>query len=314
VTEPSNASRTLLYNLEGHWDPVLLKRFGIPEAILPKVVPSVGRFGIADAKHFGVAIPVMGVAGDQQAALFGQACYESGQVKSTYGTGCFLMMNTGEKLVRSSHRLLTTVAWQIGKQIEYALEGSVFSAGSAVQWLRDGIHLITSASETEDLAMSVGSSEGVVFVPAFTGLGAPYWDPEARGALLGVTRGTRREHIARAVLEAVAFENRDLLEAMDADLGRKPDVLRVDGGMVANNFLMQFQADLLGIPVDRARNPESTGYGAACLASLGAGWFSSPAEIAAKRQSDRIFQPVHSEATEALYRGWKVAVARVLTR
>ena len=313
VTEPSNASRTLLYNLEGHWDPVLLERFGIPEAILPKVLPSVGRFGIAKASHFGVEIPITCVAGDQQAALFGQACFQPGQVKSTYGTGCFLMMNTGDRPVRSTNRLLTTVAWQIGDKLEYALEGSVFSAGSAVQWLRDELRIIASAEETEDLATSVKSSEGVVFVPAFTGLGAPYWDEAARGALLGITRGTGRGQIARAVLESVAFQNRDLLQAMAADMGRTPEVLRVDGGMVANNFLMQFQADLLGIPVDRARNPESTAYGAACLASLGAGWFSGPAEIAAKRQSSRIFQPADKDAADLLYKGWKEAVARVLT-
>ena len=312
-TEPSNASRTLLYNLEGRWDPFLLERFQIPEAILPEVLPSVGRFGVAQARHFGVEIPVMGVAGDQQAALFGQACHQPGQVKSTYGTGCFLMMNSGARPVRSAHRLLTTVAWQIGPKLEYALEGSVFSAGSAVQWLRDGLKLITRADESEALARSVTSSDGVVFVPAFTGLGAPYWDAEARGGLLGVTRGTRREHVVRAVLEAVAFQNRDLVEAMSADVGHRPDVLRVDGGMVANDFLMQFQADLLGVPVDRPRNPESTAYGAACLAALGAGWFSTPAEIAAKRQTERLFEPTQTQSTEPLYRAWKQAVNRVLT-
>ena len=314
VTEPSNASRTMLYNLAGHWDETLLERFQIPASILPEVRPSVGEFGVAARQWLGAEVPVLGAAGDQQAALFGQACFQPGQVKSTYGTGCFLMMNTGSSPVRSRHRLLTTVAWQIGDTLEYALEGSVFSAGSAVQWLRDGLKLIDSAPQSEALATAVESSDGVVFVPAFTGLGAPYWDAEARGALLGVTRGTRREHMVRAVLESVALQNRDLVEAMAADLGQRPEVLRVDGGMVGNHFLMQLQADLLGFNVDVPSNIESTAYGAASLAALGAGWFANKEELASQRRTERLYAAQPGPTSERLYQNWKTAVKRVLTR
>ena len=309
VTEPSNASRTMVFNLhELEWDRLLLDRFQIPESILPRVRRSVCEFGVVKKDLLGAEIPIMGMAGDQQAALFGQACFSPGELKNTYGTGCFLMMNSGIRPVPSKHKLLSTVAWRIDERTEYALEGSVFSAGSAVQWLRDGLGLIAQASETHALASSVSSSEGVVFVPAFNGLGAPYWDSHARAALLGVTRGTRKEHVVRAVLEAVAFQTRDVVEAMVADSGYRLAGLRTDGGMVANDFLMQFQADLLGVNVERPVMAESTAMGAGCLAGLGAGVFSSRDEIRSRRQVERTFTPGprHDEA----YAVWKKAVGR----
>lgn len=309
VTEPSNASRTMVFNLhELEWDRLLLDRFQIPESILPRVRRSVCEFGVVKKDLLGAEIPIMGMAGDQQAALFGQACFSPGELKNTYGTGCFLMMNSGIRPVPSKHKLLSTVAWRIDERTEYALEGSVFSAGSAVQWLRDGLGLIGKAAETEALASSVTSSDGVVFVPAFNGLGAPYWDAHARGALLGITRGTTKAHMVRAVLESVAFQTRDVVEAMVADSGYRLAGLRTDGGMVANNFLMQFQADLLGVNVERPVMAESTAMGAGCLAGLGAGVFANREEIRAARQVERTFTPggKHEEG----YQLWKRAVER----
>jgi len=306
--EISNASRTMLLNLEGHWDSELLARFGIPACMLPEVVPSVGLFGVTRADLLGCEIPVMGIAGDQQAALFGQACFQPGEGKNTYGTGCFLMMQCGTKPVHSKHRLLATIAWQIGDAISYALEGSVFSAGSAVQWLRDGLGLIVEASETEELAQQVESTDGVVFVPAFTGLGAPYWDSQARGALFGVSRGTGRPHLTRAVLESVAFQTRDVVEAMASDLGASPLLLRVDGGMSANSWLMQFQANTLGVPVERPKVVESTAFGAVALAALGLGWLQSPQDLLRYREVDQVFEA--GTPDPAGYALWKRAVER----
>lgn len=308
--EISNASRTMLYNLKGHWDEELLKRFGIPGGMLPEVVESVGSLGTVKADWFGCEMPVMGIAGDQQAALFGQACFQPGEGKNTYGTGCFLMMHSGDKPVMSQHKLLSTIAWKIGGKISYGLEGSVFSAGSAVQWLRDGLGVLHKAAESEDMARSVESSEGVVFVPAFTGLGAPYWDSQARGALFGVTRGTTRAHLVRAVLESVAFQVRDVVEAMASDLGSRPVRLKVDGGMSANNWLMQFQADQLGVTVERPVVVESTAFGAAALAALGLGWLSQPEDLLKLRELDKEFAP-HAADPQG-YALWKRAVERSL--
>ncbi len=310
ATEPSNASRTMLYNLNSlKWDEDLCQRWRIPMSILPEVRPSAGPFGVMTRSILGREIPITGIAGDQQAALFGQACFEPGQVKNTYGTGCFLVQHTGSRPVLSKHRLLTTVAWQTGAGVEYALEGSVFSAGSAVQWLRDGLGLLKTAAESEELARAVADSQGVYLVPAFTGLGAPYWDPYARGTLVGLTRGTRREHLVRATLESVAYQTRDVVEAMAADAGQPPGRLRVDGGMCANDFLMQFQADVLEVAVERPRHIESTALGAGCLAGLGVGVFGSREEIGARRQVERVFQPSPGDR-KALLDGWKRAVER----
>jgi len=308
--EISNASRTMIYNLKGHWDEELLQRFGIPQAMLPEVVESVGHLGTVKSEWFGCEIPIMGIAGDQQAALFGQACFQPGEGKNTYGTGCFLMMNCGGQPVFSQHKLLSTIAWKIHGKIDYALEGSVFSAGSAVQWLRDGLGVIGQASESEDLARQVDSTEGVVFVPAFTGLGAPYWDSQARGALFGVTRGTRRAHLVRAVLESVAFQVRDVVEAMASDLGSRPIRLKVDGGMSANNWLMQFQANQLGVTVERPKVVESTAFGAAALAALGLGWLNQPGDLLQLRNLDREFHP--ERCNPERYALWKRAVERSL--
>jgi glycerol kinase len=308
--EISNASRTMLLNLDGRWDESLLQEFGIPGGMLPEVVPSVGSLGMIESRWFGTEIPVLGIAGDQQAALFGQGCFRSGEAKNTYGTGCFLMMQCGDKPVVSKHRLLSTIAWQIEDKIQYALEGSVFSAGSAVQWLRDGLGLIRQAAETEELARAAQSSGGVVFVPAFTGLGAPYWDSEARGAIFGLTRGSGRSEIVRAVLEAVAFQTRDLVEAMASDSGQPPVQLKVDGGMTANSWLMQYQADLLGVSVERPRIVESTAFGAGALAALGLGWLSRPEELLQVRQVEQTFHP--GQPDDVGYSRWKRAVERSL--
>jgi glycerol kinase len=313
ATDVSNASRTMLYDIhDAEWDDDLLAAFDIPPAILPEVRPCSGAFGIAAAEHFGAEVPILGVAGDQQAALFGQACYAPGAAKNTYGTGCFLVMNTGPTAVASTQRLLTTVAWQLaGQALQYALEGSVFSAGSAVQWLRDGLGVIQKAAETEGLARSVDSNGGVYFVPAFTGLGAPHWDMYARGAVLGLTRDSSRAHLARAVLESVAYQTRDLIEAMRVDSKQRLARLRVDGGMVVNDFLMQFQADVLGLPVERPAVTESTSLGAACLAGLHAQVWESAPEIASRIQVERVFEPAMSDdQRETLYADWQRAVQR----
>jgi len=313
ATDPSNAARTMFFDIhDGEWDPDLLAAYGIPPKILPEVRPSSSSFGTAAAEHFGAEIPIAGVAGDQHAALFGQACFTPGTAKNTYGTGCFLVMNTGAVAVPSTHRLLTTVAWKLNDQaMQYALEGSVFSAGSAVQWLRDGLGIIKQASETEALAKSVQGNGGVYLVPAFTGLGAPHWDMYARGAMLGLTRDSTRAHIARATLEAVAYQTRDLLTAMRLDSKQPLARLRVDGGMVANDFLMQFQADILNVPVERPVTPESTVLGAACLAGLHVGVWDSTDDIASRIKIDRVFEPKMSEdERESLHAEWQRAVQR----
>jgi glycerol kinase len=284
VTDPTNASRTMLYDIERRaWDPDLLRYFAVPEEVLPEVRPSAGLFGMADAEWFGAEIPVAGVAGDQQAALFGQGCTEAGSAKNTYGTGAFLLLNTGGQRVRSGGGLLTTIACDAQGAPAFALEGSVFVAGAAVQWLRDGLGLIAQAKETETLARSVSDSGGVVFVPALTGLGAPHWEAEARGAIFGLTRGTTRAHLARAALEAMAFSTHEVLHAMTADAGLALAELKVDGGAAANDWLMQFQADVLGVPVRRPDQIETTALGAAGLAGLGIGVWKDAGQFAAGR-------------------------------
>jgi glycerol kinase len=313
VTDVSNASRTLLFNIHtGAWDDELLQLFDIPRACLPRVLPS--SFAPADeslsATLDGIEVPITGIAGDQQAALYGQACLSPGMAKNTYGTGCFLLMNTGSVAMRSQQHLLTSVAWRLGAgALQYALEGSVFVGGAAVQWLRDGLALIPNSDAVEELARRVPDTDGVHFVPAFTGLGAPYWDPQARGALVGLTRGTGAAHIARATLEAIAFQSTDVLQAMQADSGRTLSELRVDGGGSRNALLMQFQADLLGAPVVCARHSESTAVGAACLAGIGLGMWTA-AEVSADWQAGPTYLPCMSrdEAASRLQR-WSLAVA-----
>ena len=313
ATDASNASRTLLFNIHSQrWDPELLRLFNIPEAVLPEVRDCVTEFGGSDAALLGAAIPITGMAGDQQAAAFGQACFEPGMIKSTYGTGCFALMTLGETPRLSEHRLLTTVAWRLAGRTTYALEGSIFIAGAAVQWLRDGLGLIAASAASEDHARRVDDTGGVYLVPAFTGLGAPYWDAEARGALVGLTRDSGVSQIVRAGLEAVCYQTRDLMEAMAGDAGRLPAALRVDGGMVGNDWLMQFLADMLEVPVERPAVTETTALGAACLAGLGAGVWSSMATLAAGWQCQKRFTPGMGEGRrQALYDGWKRAVARV---
>jgi len=312
VTDATNASRTLLFNLHtGEWDPVLLAMLGVPRPCLPEVVPS--QLSIergVSALIEGIEIPLTGIAGDQQAALFGQSCFSPGMAKNTYGTGCFLLMTTGENALASRHRLLTTVAWQT-ERTTYALEGSVFVAGAVVQWLRDGLGIIQSSSEVEALAASTADNGDVYLVPAFTGLGSPHWDPHARGTLVGLSRGTTRAHIARAALEAIAFQSAELLQAMQKDAARPLVELRVDGGATSNNLLMQFQADVLGVPVVRPRITETTALGAAYLAGLGVGFWRSHEELSSIWQADRRFEPSMSldEATARLKR-WSAAVER----
>ena len=292
VTDVTNASRTMLMNLAtGDWDDQLLAEFAIPRAMLPQIVNSAGRIASLDPVILPGSIPISGVAGDQQAALFGQACFLPGMVKNTYGTGCFLLMNTGKEPVYSRHGLLTTVAWDIGQGREYALEGSVFNAGSAIQWLRDSLGMISNSAECDRLAESVPDSGGVTFVPAFTGLGAPHWDMQARGLLAGLTRGSGREQIARAVLESIAQQSMDVLECIEADSGMVIPSLRVDGGASVSDVMMQFQADISGIPVDRPKLVETTAFGAACLAGLGAAVWPDHQAVARARQVDRIFTP-----------------------
>jgi glycerol kinase len=314
ATDASNGSRTLCLGLRtGDWDDELLKIFGVPRALMPAVVASSGVVGetIEVPGVLPAGVPIAGIAGDQQAALFGQACYEAGSAKNTYGTGCFVLLNTGDTPVASTHGLLTTIAWRIGGRLTYALEGSVFIAGAAVQWLRDGLGLIREASETQALAESVPDTGGVYFVPAFVGLGAPYWDAYARGTLVGLTRGTTRAHLARAALEAIAYQSRDVLEAMAADAGVPLRGLKVDGGAVANDFLCQFQADVLDAAVVRPRVIETTALGAALLAGLGAGLWRSLDALAACQAVDRTFTPRMDAVTRArLYAGWQRAVER----
>jgi glycerol kinase len=316
VTDPTNASRTLLYDIHvQRWDAELCRLFEVPDALLPEVRPSSGAFGETTPDVLGVPVPIAGIAGDQQSALFGQGCTAPGMAKNTYGTGCFLLLYTGQRPVGSSHGLLTTVACDERGGPAYALEGAVFVAGAAIQWLRDGLGLLARAAESEKHARSVDDSLGVYVVPAFVGLGAPYWDPEARGAVLGLTRGVTRAHLVRATLESLAFQTRDLMDAMAADAGAPLGELRVDGGASANDFLMQFQADLLGVPVERPALVETTAVGAAQLAGLAVGFWKSPRELAATRKQDRRFRPrMTAERREALYRGWREAVSRVRTR
>lgn len=315
VTDVSNASRTLLFNIHQlQWDDELLNLFGIPSAILPQVMPSSHVYGFTDPEHFfGTRpIPVAGIAGDQQAALFGQACYGPGLAKNTYGTGSFVLMNTGRGAVTSHRGLLTTIAWKLGDApVEYALEGAIFVTGAGVQWLRDGLGIIAEAAETEVLASSLSSNEGVYFVPALVGLGAPHWDPYARGLLIGVTRGTTRAHVARAVLEAIAFQTRDVMEAMTSDSGISLSALRCDGGASANGFLMQMQSDVLGVPVEVPEVSETTALGAAYLAGLAIGFWSDRAEIAANWRIGRRYTPTMSdELRSRLYCRWQEAVER----
>ena len=312
ATDATNASRTLLFNIHRQeWDEELLSLLNIPASVLPQVMDSADDFGASDADLLGQTLPIAAMIGDQQAATVGQACFEPGMVKSTYGTGCFVMLNTGSRAVTSQNRLLTTVAYRLKGQVSYALEGSIFVAGAAVQWLRDGLHLIGSASQMQELAESVSSSNGVYMVPAFTGLGAPYWDPDARGAILGITRDTQIAHIARATLEAVCYQSRDLLDAMRSD-GANVDALRVDGGMVVNNWLMQRLADTVGCDCQRPAVIETTALGAACLAGLQTGLFTSLDDFQARWSAEKTFHPKMPELErERRYHGWKAAVQRV---
>lgn len=311
VTDYSNASRTLLFNIyDLTWDDELLEILSVPKSMLPKVKSSSEIYGHTLAEYFfGKEVPIAGAAGDQQAALFGQACFTEGMAKNTYGTGCFMLMNTGEKAVPSKHGLLTTVAWGLNGKVHYALEGSIFVAGSAIQWLRDGLRMLKSAKDSEAYAEKVESTDGVYVVPAFVGLGTPYWDSDVRGAVFGLTRGTSKEHFIRATLESLAYQTKDVLSAMEADSGIKLKTLRVDGGVVKNNLLMAFQSDMLNVPVERPTINETTALGAAYLAGLAVGFWESQEEIAQQWAVDHTFVPTMAEEKrEYLYNGWKKAV------
>ncbi|MHA4214609.1 glycerol kinase GlpK [Bacillus cereus] len=311
VTDYSNASRTLMFNIHDlQWDDELLDMLTVPKSMLPEVRPSSEIYGeTIDYHFFGQNVPIAGVAGDQQAALFGQACFGEGMAKNTYGTGCFMLMNTGEKAVASEHGLLTTIAWGIDGKVNYALEGSIFVAGSAIQWLRDGMRMFKDASESEVYANRVESTDGVYVVPAFVGLGTPYWDSEVRGAMFGVTRGTTKEHFIRATLESLAYQTKDVLCAMEADSGIELKTLRVDGGAVKNNFLMKFQSDILDVPVERPVINETTALGAAYLAGLAVGYWKNQDEIKSQWHMDKRFEPtMEAETSEELYAGWKKAI------
>ena len=312
ITDYTNASRTLIYNIkELKWDKELCNILTIPMSMLPTVKSSSEVYGSTIAYHFfGEVVPISGIAGDQQASLFGQACFEKGMVKNTYGTGCFMLMNTGTEPITSEHGLLTTIAWGINNEITYALEGSVFVAGSSVQWLRDGIKLINSSSETEKLATSLSSNEGVYIVPAFVGLGTPYWDSDARGAMFGLTRGTTKEHIARAILEAICYQSMDVLRAMEEDTKLPIQSFKVDGGATCNNFLMQFQSDILKLDVERPVIMETTALGAAYLAGLSTGYWNSIDEIKSSWKLQKLFTPkMDSTTRNRNIKGWKIAVA-----
>ncbi len=312
LTDVTNASRTLLYNIHtGEWDAELLEVLNIPPGLLPEVRPSSQVCAETATELWGAAIPISGLAGDQQAALFGQRCHTPGTVKNTYGTGCFLLMPTGAQAVRSDHRLLTTPAWQLSGRTLYALEGSVFIGGAVVQWLRDGLGMINASAEVEPLAASVPDTGGVYLVPAFAGLGAPHWDPYARGTLVGLTRGTSAAHIARAALESIAYQSRDVVAAMQADAGLSLTELRVDGGATANNLLMQFQADILGVPVVRPRVTETSALGAAYLAGLAVGYWADQSQLDAQWQVERIFEPhMPPDRRAALIADWQRAIER----
>jgi len=315
VTDYSNASRTMLYNIHQlQWDRELLEKLHIPPAMMPEVVSSSEIYGLTDADILGSEIPIAGMAGDQQAALFGQACFQAGMAKNTYGTGCFLLMNTGSKPVTSEHGLLTTIAWGINGQIDYALEGSVFIAGAAVQWLRDELKIISHAAESETMAGSLPDNGGVYMVPAFVGLGAPYWDMYARGTITGLTRGSKREHLVRAALESIAYQTSDVLKAMTDDSGIQLNALYVDGGAAENNFLMQFQADILNVDVKRPLVTETTAMGAAYLAGLGVGYWNSQQDLMETKIIERCFRPAMAdEERSSLLQGWKHAVASALS-
>jgi glycerol kinase len=317
VTDPTNASRTLLYNIHGReWDDELLALFGVPRSVLPEVKPSAGTFAMTDPEVFGAAVPIAGIAGDQQAALFGQGCVRPGQAKNTYGTGCFALLNAGDRPVRSKHGLVTTLGCDAQGKPVYCLEGSVFVAGAVVQWLRDGLGIIKDAAETATRAMAVADNGGVYLVPAFVGLGAPHWDQDARGLICGLTRGTSRDHVVRAALESIAYQSRELIDALQADLGpaAKLTALKVDGGAVKNDFLMQFQSDILGLPVVRPKNIETTSQGAAFLAGIGSGFWPSFEAIEQVLEVEKTFEPrMPASQREALLAGWKAAVARCRT-
>ena len=314
VIDRTNASRTLLMNLRtGTWDNSMLSLLGIPPAMLPSIVPSCGVIATTDGDLLGAEIPIAGIAGDQQAALFGQACFRSGLVKNTYGTGCFALMHTGEDASHSKNRLLSTTAASAPDRNEFALEGAIFVAGAVIQWLRDEVGLVGTASDSEAAALAVKDTAGVYMVPAFTGLGAPYWNAEARGILTGLTRGAKREHIVRAALESIAYQTRDLVEAMESDCGAKLKELRVDGGATANDFLMQFQADILGVPVVRPTYSETTALGAAFLAGLATGVWGDTDELEQFWRVDRRFEPAMPDTTrQRLYDGWQAAVKRAI--
>ena len=313
VSDATNASRTLLYDIHrADWDDDLCALFEVPRPCLPEICDNAGAIGIAQAAHLGAEIPICGMAGDQQAALIGQACFRPGMVKSTYGTGCFALMNTGPVPVASANRLLTTVAYRLDGQTTYALEGSIFSAGSAVQWLRDGLGVIENAAQTETMAAALSDNDGVYMVPAFTGLGAPRWDADARGAIVGLTRAATAAHLARAALEAVAYQTAELIEAMADDAAAPIPALRVDGGMVGNDWLMQFLTDILAIPIERPKVTETTAFGAACLAGLGCGLVGSLDEIADRWRGEARFRPAMAQTERGrLMAGWRDAVARV---
>ncbi|MDN3437381.1 glycerol kinase GlpK [Planococcus sp. APC 3900] len=316
VTDYSNASRTLMYNIyDLEWDQELLDILTVPKSMLPEVRQSSEVYAnTVDYHFFGHQVPIAGIAGDQQAALFGQACFEKGMAKNTYGTGCFMLMNTGEEGVVSEHGLLTTLAWGVDGKVEYALEGSIFVAGSAIQWLRDGLQVIENAPESEDYAMQVDSTEGVYMVPAFVGLGTPYWDTDARGAVFGLTRGTTKAHFIRATLEALAYQTKDVVDVMIEDAGIELKTLRVDGGAVGNDLLMQFQSDILDVPVERPVIQETTALGAAYLAGLAVGFWKDKEEIAQQWQIDKTFtRDMPTEQSGTLYEGWKNAVTATRT-
>jgi len=312
ATDYTNASRTLMFNISRlAWDEDILRELAVPPSLLPAVLPSSALFGEAEPSLLGAALPIAGIAGDQQAALFGQACFQVGMGKNTYGTGCFVLMNVGHDSLPLGSSLVTTIAWGLSQGVEYALEGSIFIAGAAVQWLRDGLGLIATAAESEALAASVPSSDGVYVVPAFVGLGAPHWDPRARGTIVGITRGTTRAHLVRATLEAIAFQTRDVIETMESECGLTLPELRVDGGAAANDLLMQIQADILGREVVRPAVTETTALGAAYLAGLAVGFWKGQDELAGKWQVDKRFEPrMEASQRDELYQGWKKAVER----
>ncbi|MBE5887941.1 MAG: glycerol kinase GlpK [Lachnospiraceae bacterium] len=310
VTDYSNASRTMLFNINTlEWDKEILEELNIPESMLPTPVPSSQIYGYSDPSFFGAEIPIAGAAGDQQAALFGQTCFYEGEAKNTYGTGCFLLMNTGEKPVFSKNGLVTTIAWGLDGKVNYALEGSIFVAGAAIQWLRDGMRMLDSAADSEYMATRVKGTHGCYVVPAFTGLGAPHWDQYARGTIVGITRGTTKNHIIRATLESIALQVCDVIDAMKADAGIEVRALKVDGGASANNFLMQFQADMIDAPVNRPACVETTAMGAAYLAGLAVGYWSSKEDVVKNQQLDRVFTPnMDEQARKEKRKGWNKAV------